>query len=152
MEVLKGLDGNLRVLQDDYIIASQEATLKPGTLRRAIPRTSVYDRALNGRVLHRRNDKPTSIGETDHSENGVHEDVIRVRCQPSRRQRAWWNAVHDASNRGVPVWGIARQLSISRNTVRKYLAAEGPDLGETVARSTYSPSVTIGNVTNRHNR
>ena len=53
--MLEGLDGNLRVLHDGYIIASQEATLKPGTLRRAIPRTSVCDRVHSGAVLHLKN-------------------------------------------------------------------------------------------------
>ena len=35
------------------------------------------------------------------------------------------SVIHDASNRGVSVRGIAREMGISRNTVRKYLAAEG---------------------------
>ena len=119
---------------------------------RRLPRTSVSDSALNEAALHLRNGSPTSNGETDHSGSGVHGDVIRARHKPNRHQRAWWNAVHETSSRGVSVRGFSRELSISRNTVSKYLAAEGPDLGETVARSTHSPSVTIGNVTKRHNR
>lgn len=152
VEVLEGLDGSLRVLHDGYIIPSQEAPPKPGTLRSSVPRTSVPDQALNGAVLHRRNGELTSVGETNHSGKGVPQTVIRARRKPNRRQRAWWNAVHDASNRGVSVRGIARELGISRNTVRKYLAAEVPDLVGTVPRPTTSSSVTIGNVKSGHNR
>ena len=117
-EVRESLDGSLRVLQDGRIIPSQEAPPKPGTLRRSIPRTNVPDRALNGAVLHLRNGNSTSILETNPSGSGVGGDVIRARHKPNRRQRAWWNAVRDARNRGVSVRGIARELDMSRNTVR----------------------------------
>lgn len=152
VEVLEGLDGSLRVLHDGYIIPSQEAPPKPGTLRSSVSKTSVPYRALNRTALHHRNGELTSTDETNHSGNGVHRTVIRARHKPNRRQRAWWNAVHDASNRGVSVRGIARDLGISRNTVRKYLAADVPDLVGTVARPTPSSSVTIGKVTSGRNR
>ena len=144
------LTGN-RASRDGRIIPSQEASQNPGTLRSSIPRAHVPVRAVNGVALRQRNCSPPSNGETSVSGNGVHEDVIRERRKPNRRQRAWWNAVHDASNRCVSVRGIARELGMSRNTVRKYLAAEGPDLVGTIARSTPSSSVTIGNVTNGQN-
>ena len=47
--------------------------------------------------------------------------------------------------------GIARELEISKNTVRKYLAAEGTGLTGAGVRSNPSLPVTIDNVTNGHN-
>ena len=61
MEVIEGLDGTLRVLRDRYIIPSQEALPKQGTLRRAIPRTSVFDRALNEAAARHRTVRRTTL-------------------------------------------------------------------------------------------
>ena len=77
--VFEALDGSLRVLHDGHIIPLQEAPPKPETFRESVPRTSVADRALNGVVLHRRDGKPTSIGEKNVLGNGIHEPVIRAR-------------------------------------------------------------------------
>ena len=152
MEVLEGLDGSLRVLHDGRIIPSQEAPPKPGTLRGIIPRTKATDRPQNGVVLHRRNGSPTSIDKKMVSGDGVLQTVIRARHKPNQRQRARWNAVHDARNRGVSVRGIAKELGMSRNTVRKYLAATDPDMVGTVVRIGPSPSDTMGFHRNGHNR
>ena len=152
VEVHEGLDGSLRVLHEGHIIPSQEAPPKPGILRSSVPRTSVPDRALSGAVPHRRNGKQTSTGETNTSDNGDHQAVVRPRHKPNRRQRAWWNAVHDARNRGASVRGTARELGMSRNTVRRYLAATSPDMVGTVVRSAPPPPDTMRNHRNGHDR
>ena len=78
--------------------------------------------------------------------------MIKARRKPNRRQRAWWNAVHDAKNRGESVRDIARELGMSRNTVRRYLAADEPEMVGTLVRSGSSRSATMHANTNRHNR
>ena len=152
VEVIEGLDGSLRVLHDGRIIPSQEAPPRPATLRNVTPRTNVPDRPLNGVVHHRRNSGPSSNGEANVSGNGVHETATRARHKPNRRQRAWWNAVHDANNRGVSVRGITRELGMSRNTVRRYLAAEGPEMVGTLVRPRSQQPATMRHNMNGHNR
>ena len=90
--------------------------------------------------------------ETMVSGNGVRQAVIRARRKPNRRQRAWWNTVHDARNRAESVRGIATELGMSRNTVRRYLAADGPEMVGTLVRSGSSRSATMRASTNGHNR
>lgn len=48
--------------------------------------------------------------------------------QPTPRQRARWEAVQESKRQGLPLRAIARQLGISRNTVRKYVALGSPPL------------------------
>ena len=78
--------------------------------------------------------------------------MITARRKPNRRQRAWWKAVHEASVRGASIRGIARELGMSRNTVRRYLAAEDPEMVGTIVRSKTSPSDTIQIGPKGHNR
>ena len=55
---------------------------------------------------------------------------IRAKAQPPRpptpRQRARWKAVQRAKRRGLSLRAIARELGISRITVRKYVEASSP--------------------------
>ena len=46
--------------------------------------------------------------------------------QATPRKQALWKAVHHAKLQGVSPRGIARQLGISRNTVRKYVELTAP--------------------------
>ncbi len=48
--------------------------------------------------------------------------------KPNKRQRAWWKAIHRARLQGLSKRAIAKNLGISRNTVKKYLAAESPEM------------------------
>ena len=55
-------------------------------------------------------------------------------------RQALWKAVRHAKLQGVPLRGIARQLGISRNTVRKYVDLPAPPINRTPRRSTQSLS------------
>ena len=54
------------------------------------------------------------------------------------RQQALWEAVHHARLQGVTLRGIARELGISRNTVREYADSLAPPVNRTPWRSTQS--------------
>ena len=45
---------------------------------------------------------------------------------PTQRKVAYWEAVQAARRRGLPIKTIARELGMSRMTVRKYLSVAGP--------------------------
>ena len=168
VEVLEGLDGSLRVLHDGHIIPSQEAPPRPGTLRKLngnVQHAPGRYHQLNGAGLHRRNGSAASIEATtvqagvratmNSAGNGVkgaRRPAVVRRRKPDRRQRGWWKAVHQAKLRGMSTRGIARELGMSRNTVRKYLAADAPEMVGTVTRSGASPSDNMRNDTSGHNR
>ena len=54
------------------------------------------------------------------------------------RQQALWKAVHHTRLQGVTLRGIARELGISRNTVREYADSLAPPVNRTPWRSTQS--------------
>ena len=58
--------------------------------------------------------------------------------QATPRKQALWKAVHHASLQGVSLRGIARQLGISRNTVRKYVDLLAPPITRAPGRTTQS--------------
>ena len=136
VEVLEGLDGSLRVQHTCRIVPSQPAPQRPRTLRRLDE--SVASKSipyhLNGDGLH------TEHGHAiDAKTNRVRTRVYDVRRRvatpphmPNRRQRAWWKAIHQARVRDASIRGIARDLGMSRITVRKYLAAEEPEIVGTI--------------------
>ena len=57
-------------------------------------------------------------------------EAVHAKAQPPRpptpRQRARWKAVQRAKRRGLSLRAIARELGISRITVRKYVEASSP--------------------------
>ncbi len=53
------------------------------------------------------------------------DDVLKA-PGPTPRQRARWQAVHEAHRRGLSMRAIAGETGISRITVRKYLQADSP--------------------------
>ena len=64
-------------------------------------------------------------------------------CTPPPRQatphkQALWKAIQHARLQGVPLRGIARQLGISRNTVRKYVDLPAPPVKRTPSHTTQS--------------
>ena len=149
VEVLEGLDGTLRVQHEGRIIPSQEAPPRPGLLR-----------SLNGGAPQAPDengwkDKYAQLAATSptlHGANGPRHPVNVLRRKPNRRQRAWWKAIHRAKLEGISTRGIARNLGVSRNTVRKYLAAETPEMVGAVVRSRASRSATMTTYTKGHNR
>ena len=54
------------------------------------------------------------------------------------RKQALWKAVQHAKLQGVPLRAIARQLGISRNTVRKYVDLPAPPINRDPRRTTQS--------------
>jgi ribosomal protein S14 len=48
------------------------------------------------------------------------------RWESTPRMTAYWEAIQDAKRRGLSGRAIARELGISRNTVRKYSMASQP--------------------------
>ena len=58
--------------------------------------------------------------------------------QATPRKQALWKAVSHARLQGVSLRGIAKQLGISRNTVRKYVNLLAPPINRTPRRTTQS--------------
>ena len=63
--------------------------------------------------------------------------------QPTFLQRERWQAVQRAKLRGLSIRGMARELGIHRNTVRKYIDAESPPTRRSPVASTEAASDTI---------
>ena len=149
MEVLEGLDRTLRVQHEGGIIPSQEAPPCPGLLR-----------SLNGGAPQARDengwkDKYAQLAATSptlHGANGPRHPVNVLRRKPNRRQREWWKAIHRAKLQGVSSRGIARNLGMSRNTVRKYLAAETPEMVGAAVSSRRSRPATMADDMKGQNR
>ena len=58
--------------------------------------------------------------------------------KPTPLQTARWKAVQKAKRKGLSIRGIARELSIHRDTVRKYMHAESPPMARARATSEVS--------------
>ena len=141
VDVLEGLDGRLAVQHEGRIVASQEAPPRPSILRSFGTRTvhtTVPSRYTNG-VIRRSEDEVALMGTMleaeklrDHADrNGaakVHETVTPRSRKPTPLQTARWKAVQKAKRKGLSIRGIARELGIHRETVRKYMNAERPPM------------------------
>ena len=57
--------------------------------------------------------------------------------QATPRKQALWKAVQHAKLQGVSLRGIAKQLGISRNTVRKYVDLSAPPINPTRRRAAH---------------
>ena len=141
VDVLEGLDGRLAVQHEGRIVASQEAPPRPSILRSFDTRTvhtTVPSRYTNG-VIRRSEDEVALMGTLPEAEklrddadrNGaakVHETVTTRSRKPTPLQTARWKAVQKAKRKGLSIRGIARELGIHRETVRKYMNAERPPM------------------------
>ena len=100
-------------------------------------------RLTAGRVAAQRGACLPWTGPCIAAADGKHEDEEAIRSQtpPPReatpRQQARWKAVHHARLQGVSPGGIARELGISRNTVRKYVDSQAPPVNRTGRRAAY---------------
>jgi ribosomal protein S14 len=142
--VQERLDGKLVVYYQDQIVPAQEAPPRPGALRtlngtRGLGSVTLESLAAgmgtNGVGGHKR-EELGAIGvigrrlaasslTTDRENEAGHHKVQGPR-QPTPRQRARWKAVQRAKRRGLSLRAIARELGISRITVRRYVAASSP--------------------------
>ena len=136
VEVLEHPDGRLQVRHEGEIIPSQSAPPRPGALRAshgALAPTPEISRIVKRLGNHRlsqpqlrnlANLDPDPIAEDDDQvANSECETQVPEKRPLSPRQLALWRAVQEAKVQGISLREIARQLGISRNTVRKYARA-----------------------------
>ena len=156
--MLEQSDGQLMVQHEGKVIAHQEAPPKAGALRAAqgalapTPELAQVVRNLSQRGLTRLQlqrlaaleapvDQPIVYQPMD-DESGPTSYTPPPR-QATPRKQALWKAVHHARLQGVSLRGIAKQLGISRNTVRKYVDLPAPPINRT-------PRLTTQSVTQHH--
>ena len=148
VDVLEGLDGRLSVQHEGRIVASQEAPPRPSILRSFDTRTvhtTVPSRHTNG-VGTKLEDEVATMGTMLEADN-LYDDAdrngaVRVRKtvtprsrKPTPLQTARWKAVQKAKRKGLSIRGIARELGIHRDTVRKHMNVESPPASRARAAS-----------------
>ena len=155
VEVQEGLDGTLRVQREGRIIPTQEAPPRPSVLRSfngASPHTPTPHQGISGAGSHLRDRlaSPEAVsvdGHADAPNSGgrVRKAAIISRRKPTPRQRARWQAVQRAKLNGLSIRGIARELGMHRDTVRRYMADESPPMMRPRVKSGASQSDTMTN-------
>ena len=139
MDVLEGLDDSLAVQHEGRDIPSQEAPTRPSVLRGFDRRTThspFIHQPTNGlgskwaaRLANpdTNHDAERPIATSGRNGTGrVRKAVNPRRRKPTLLQTARWKAVQRAKRKGLSIRGIARELGIHRDTVRKYMSAESP--------------------------
>ena len=153
VEVLEQSDGQLMVQHEGKVIAHQEAPPKAGALRAAqgalapTPELAQVVRNLSQHGLTRLQLQRLAaleapVDQPMNDENGPTSYTPPPK-QATPRKQALWKAVHHARLQGVSLRGIAKQLGISRNTVRKYVDLPAPPINRT-------PRLTTQSVTQHH--
>jgi transposase-like protein len=123
VEVQVRLDGSFVVFHQGKIIPTREAPPRPGTLR-------AYGGIGDTSPAY----LPKSLTENFVCETTV--PIFRTRKflttsdrpghKPTLKQQARWEAVQAAKRKGMGIRETARELGISRNTVKRNLLADGP--------------------------
>ena len=139
VDVLEGLDNSLAVQHEDRIIPSQEAPPRPSVLRGFARRTThspIIHQPTNGlgtkweaklATLDANHDAEQPVATSGRNGTGrVRKAVGPRRKKPTPLQTARWKAVQKAKRKGLSIRGIARELGIHRDTVKKYMNAERP--------------------------
>ena len=165
VEVQEAPDGTLRVQHEGRIIPTQEAPPRPSVLRSfngASPHTPTPHQGISGAGSHLRNRlaSPEAVSVDGHARNAdtpnsggrVRKAAIISRRKPTPRQRARWQAVQRAKLNGLSIRGIARELGMHRDTVRRYMAAESPPMIRPRVKSGASQSDTMTNYSDGHIR
>ena len=151
VDVLEGLDGRLAVQREGRVIPSQEAPPHPSILRSFDTKTvhttvpSRYTNGVSRKIEGRSGDTGhnTRIGQTRRRCRPQRPVRVRKAVTPRYRkptplQTARWRAVRKAKRKGLSIRGIARELGIHRDTVRKYIDAESPPMARVRATSEVS--------------
>ena len=151
VDVLERLDEHLEVQHEDHIVPSQEAPPRPSVLRGFVGRTTHSPNIHHpsnglGRKwevkLPTLNDIHHTVGPRETSgldgTERVRKAVRRRRRKPTPLQTARWKAVQKAKRKGLSMRGIARELGIHRDTVKKYINAESPPMSPSRLTSTIS--------------
>lgn len=123
VEVQERLDGHLVVCCQGRGIPTREAPPRPGLLRSG-DQISVYEAVPTPQWLDGILRQNESLGKQKNKKT-VQPHTITSR-KPTPRQQARWQAVRAAKRRGLSLRAIARVLGVSRNTVRRYVAADSP--------------------------
>ena len=142
VDALEGLDGQLAVQREGQIITTQEAPQRPNILRNFTRKTAHTPTPhLDSNGLGRRWADKLAQLDVEVSRDGagrVRKAVTPSRRKPTPLQTARWRAVRKAKRKGLSIRGIARELGIHRDTVRKYMDAESPPMAPGRAKSTVS--------------
>ena len=138
VKVLELPDGTLRVQHESKIIPAREAPRSPGALR-AISGALAATPELGGivsRLVKYRLTQPQlrNLASLDAFTNEDDQNAdtrpetpeAPQKPVPTPRQLALWKAVQHAKLQSVSLRGIARELGIARNTVRRYAYATSP--------------------------
>ena len=138
MDVIEGLDGCLEVQHEGRIIPSQEAPPRPSVLRGFAGRTvhTPISHLSNNGLGRKWMDRLATLDAIydaeppDTSDRNGTERVLKAatprRRKPTPLQTARWKAVQKAKRKGLSIRGIARELGIHRDTVKKYMNTESP--------------------------
>jgi len=119
VEIQDRLDGSIVVCHQGRVIPTREAPPRPNVLR------TDNGEWCNLTTLPK---WLTDRDEMDYRPRGRHKTKapdLQPRG-PTPRKVAYWEAVQAARRRGLPIKTIARELEMSRGTVRKYLTISGP--------------------------
>ena len=151
VNVLEGLDGRLAVQHEERIVPSQEAPPRPSVLRGFTKRTThspIINQPTNGlsrkwaaklATLDTNHDAEHPIATSGRDGAGrVRKTATLRRRKPTPLQTARWKAVQKAKRKGLSMRGIARELGIHRDTVKKYMNAESPPMSPSRLTSTKS--------------
>ena len=138
VEVLEGLDGQLKVRHEGRIIAAQEAPPGPASLRNshlpsADPRVASigvnhWDERWTAHLMpliSSQEHAADEVGVTDGEPAAVPPLTVAPR-KPTFLQRERWKAVQKAKRKGMSLRAIERELGIHRSTIKNYLHAGGP--------------------------
>ena len=120
VEVIEHINGRLQVAFAGKIIPSQLCPPRPGLMR--IGRADGDPGRLQ-RQLKKVEQLPEVVPTKRRRRRRVGSNHRR---QPTDRQVARWEAVQAANAKGMNISAIARELGISRKTVRKYVKATEP--------------------------
>ena len=143
--VLEGLDGRLSLQHEGRIIASQDAPSRPEELRdgKACPAIASAPTPGAGcpasplaavtEALRQIPDESQEC-QLDAMEGAPEKMTIPIPAgRPTFLQRERWKAVQEAKRKGLSIRGMARELGIHRDTVRRYIDAESPPMHRTPA-------------------
>ena len=139
VDVLEGLDDSLAVQHEGRDIPSQEAPPRPSVLRGFAGRTThspIVHQPTNGldskwaarlATLDADHDAEHPTATSGRNGTGRVRKAVGPRPRkPTPLQTARWKAVQKAKRKGLSMRGIARELGIHRDTVKKYMNAESP--------------------------
>ena len=147
VDVLEGLDGQLAVQHEGQIIPTQEAPQRPNILRDFTERTThtpsphLDSNGLGRRWVDKLAQLDVDVPRDTADGNGagrVRKVVSPRQRKPTPLQTARWRAVRKAKRKGLSIRGIARELGIHRDTVKRYMNAESPPMSRGCATSTVS--------------